>query len=331
MSSIIKDSTIWKDPTSQPTANEQYFRLGIIRDVIYSSEKKENVYIVEMLVRGTRVSIPCKLMTSLGGVYNYEEITLRSFKHDKSSDQNFSYETKAGDRVLVASIDGNPREGIIVGGIKHEARINKFKSEDGPQHYSVFNGIEQEVNKDGEYTITFNGIPENINILSEKPKTNKIPSPQYKKEISGTYIKFDKSGSIFIDDKSVEKPQSIVLNKSSGTITVKSGDSSISLNKNTDTIESNSKINSINASESMNVKTSKTLIDSSQEVKIKSPKVAIGTSSIELLDSIVKLIEAIGKLKIISPAGICTPIDKSPLWSKVDKIKSDIKSIKGTL
>lgn len=63
--------------------------------------------------------------------------------------------------------------------------------------------------------------------------------------------------------------------------------------------------------------------------KIKSPKVAIGTDGIELLDQLSQLIDAIGKLIAISPVGPCNALVTSPQWSGVAAVQSKIKEITG--
>ena len=72
-------------------------------------------------------------------------------------------------------------------------------------------------------------------------------------------------------------------------------------------------------------------LTASSTTKIKSPKVAIGTDAIELLDQLVKLVDALAKVVIYAPEGPCAPFGTSQEWPDVEKIKQNINTIKGSL
>src|SRR5690606_2811389 len=102
---------------------------------------------------------------------------------------------KAGDAVLVAFLNGEAREAVILGGLIHPARKSTLDITKGPQYISEFNGVETSINNDGEYKLTFKAVPTNAKKLDDKP-SSKIPAPTYDTKVGGSFFWFDKTGSI---------------------------------------------------------------------------------------------------------------------------------------
>ncbi|RLA60477.1 MAG: hypothetical protein DRQ89_12815 [Epsilonproteobacteria bacterium] len=330
---IIKDSSVWRDNYSfqEHGQLDTTIRIGIVRAVNFNKIDQEAKYIVEVQSESDRFVVSCKLMTRLGGVYNSEEYTLQTYKFDKTNDRIGKFDTKAGDMVLVTFLNGDPREGVILGGISHTARKAKFDPADGPQHFVSTNGIEQEINKEGEYILTFRGQPTNAKVLTDKPNDKPIPEAEYDDEVGTTFMKFDLDGGWTVSDNATENPQSIHVDKVSGTITITSGAVVLSIAKEGEAVSLTSKTLNINATDSVDIKTKEWSVEASETAKMKSPKIAIGGDGTELLDQIVQLIDALGSQTIITPVGPASPVMASPQWAKVEKIKSAITGIKGSL
>lgn len=73
-----------------------------------------------------------------------------------------------------------------------------------------------------------------------------------------------------------------------------------------------------------------TVWDSGKKLSLKSPKLAIGDGSTELLKELADLIDKLGQVKVLTPVGPAAPMTASPEWSGVMSVQSKIKSITGS-
>lgn len=333
-SQIIPDSSIYSDPDVSQAAYavDTSIKIGIVRTITTDKNTKELVYLAEVICEGHRTIIPCRKMYRYSGPFNYEEYSIRSYTPSEDLDGIPAYDTKPGDSVVVAYLGGDSREGIILGALMHPSRKpSQTEKDTQPKYISEFNGIETSISDTGELTVTFKGLPTNIDELDKKPTGKKVKEPEYDKEVGTTYYKFDKEGSFEVSDNASSDPQSIKVNKPEGKITIKSGNVVIELEKSGEKTTCTCKEMTINASNKMLTKTKDWRTEASKTAVIKSPKIAIGTSGTELLDQITKLIDALGKLTIINGAGFCSPMMMAPQWSGVSQVKSKISSIKGSI
>lgn len=330
---IIKDSSIWKsvDSYKASKSRDTSINLGIIRTANFNPVTQEITYIVEVQRDGDKLAVPCRTMTNIGGIFNYEEYTKQTYNYDQGSDELPAFETKAGDTVLVSFLNGDPREGIIIGSMHHPGRQRELSLDDGVQYKRVINGVEHLINNEGEYTVTFKGQPTNLKLLSDKPGNKAIPAAEYDQEVGTTYYKFDVEGGWTVSDNATSDPQTVHIDKSNGEITITSGKIELKMAKQDEATSLTTKTLDISATDSMTTLTKKWATEASESAKLKSPKVAIGTDGIELLDQLVKLITAIGSQTIITPVGPAAPVSASPQWSQVAQIQSKINSIKGSL
>lgn len=331
---IVKDSSIWKDDRYAGAVyrRDPFIRVGTIKRIFYDKRVGDFRYQVELIDKLDIVDVNARLMTRFGGVYNYEEFTLRGYKSDRDISEIIDLSIKPGDLVVVVFINGNSSDALIIGAIRHRTREHQLKAEDGPQYKSEFNGIETFINKDGEYRLTFLGQPTNLSKLNEKP-SKQIDKPQRDKNTTGSYVLMDKTGSIEINDVSTKDGgnQMLRIDKTGGTIKIKSGSIDITLTKKQEKIDVSCKTVDIKAKDLFTVSTKDTSIKSSSSVKINSPKIAIGKNGVELLDQIFQLVEAIGMLTPISPMGPCTAMQAAPQWSQVKQVQQKIKEITGSL
>ena len=119
----VRDSSIWKDNGSYAAYNSQNNRIlmGTVRDEIYEQLVGQIKYIVEVQDQGALVPVACVNGVRFGGSYNYEEF---SRKTGNKTGKNSTYTTglTPGDQVIVACLNGDTREGVIICSIKHYGR-----------------------------------------------------------------------------------------------------------------------------------------------------------------------------------------------------------------
>lgn len=328
---IVKDSSIWQNSNSYQAIchKDPYIRIGMIKRVTFNKETSELKYLVQVQDRNDSIEVNARPLYRLGGAFNYEESIYRGYKFDDKPDKVSSFQAKAGDTVLVAFLNGEAREAVILGGLTHPARISSIDVTKGPQYKSEFNGIETSINSDGEYTLTFKAIPKNIKKLEEIP-SKRLPKPEYDTKVGTSFLKFDKTGSIELNDKDQGGFQNIRIDKAKGSILINSGKINLTFTKKDEKIDIKCKLLNIAASDKINNSTKDYSLNASVSTKIKSPKVAIGKDGVELLDQLAKLVDMLGKVTPISPIGPCTPLISTPQWSGVAGVQSKIKEITGS-
>lgn len=329
--SIVKDSSIWVDGShfSAVDKKDPYIRIGIVKKVDRDKNTTDLRYLVEVRDRSNAIEVNCRLMRRFGGVYNYEDIVLHGYKFDDKPDPVRNYDAKAGDVVVVGLLNGEAREGIILGSLTHPARQTTIDITKGPQYKSEFNGVETSINEFGEYKVTFKAIPKNITKLDEQP-SDMLPLPEYDSKIGTSFFKFDKTGSYEVNDNSSSGFQNLRIDKANGTVEINSGKIRLTLSKMDEKISIKCKAVSITSDSSITGITKELNFEASKSANIKSPKVAIGSDGVELLDQIFKLIEKLGMVKPISPIGPCTPLMATPEWSEVQQIQIKVKGITGS-
>lgn len=329
---IVKDSSLWYTPSAAAgvSRKDPYIRIGIVKRVFIDEGTADFSYLVEIQDRNDAIEVNARPLYKFGGAFNYEECVNRGYKIDDKPDETRDFSAKAGDTVLVAFLNGESREAIILGGLTHPARTTSLDPSLGPQYRSEFNGIETVINEDGEYTLTFKGQPTNIDILDDKPE-DALPAPEYDEEVGGSYFEFDITGSMELNDVATELPQSFRIDKADGTITTESGKISLKMTKETEQVDLLCKILNVTAEDKITKTTKEFELKASTSVKINSPKVAIGKDGIELLDQLFQLVDALSKVIPISPVGPCAALGTVPEWAAVKAIQEKIKEITGGL
>jgi hypothetical protein len=332
MDHTVKDSSIWSDPSTTAVSSrlDGMIRIGIVKGAFNDEDTGELRYLVEIQSNAKKINMNCRMMRRFGGVYNYEDYILHGYSTNDSPDPVSGFDAKAGDAVLVGQLNGQGREGIIIGGLTHAARTTTIQATDGPQYDAEFNGIHTNINADGEWTFTFKGQPTNLDSLDDTP-SGRISPPEYDESVGSSFMKFDKTGSWTISDNATSDPQSIFIDKANGTITTTSGQISLVMKKSDQSVTLASKDLTINSSNSITESTKDYHLTASSTAKFDSPKIAIGHADVELLDQLTQLIDAIGKLIPISPVGPCTALSTVSTWPMIDQIKAKINQIKGSL
>jgi hypothetical protein len=283
----IRDSSIWRDDYSHGLINQKdcAIRVGVVREEVFLKDIKETRYIVEVWDSGNTVIVTCIRSSRFGGIYNYEEFSNRGF----TASDNKSSTVRAlisGEHVLVAYLNGDSREGVIVGSFGHEGRNEAIKSKFGPapqnnieflnrdpdfsptKYASEFNGVETLINSRGEYRFTFKGQPTNLDKLKEATKGAPIEAPKYDDKIGSSYYEFDKTGSYFLTDNSKDVgPQSIKLDKPNGKIIITSGKTTLTIDKKEESYTIVNKKVTFNTADEWNLNTKKTVIKSSDLIQ----------------------------------------------------------------
>lgn len=329
---IVKYSSIWQNSKTFDAVNRKdpFLRIGIVKKVYREERTSDIKYLVEVQDRNDSIEVNARLLRRFGGVFNYEDVVDHGYKFDDKPDPTRAFEAKAGDAVLVAFLNGEAREAVILGGLIHPARKSTLDITKGPQYLSEFNGVETSINENGEYKLTFKAIPTNIAKLDEKPQA-KLPAPTYDDKIGGSFFHFDKTGSIELNDKDQNGFQNLRVDKPNGTITINSGKIKMVMTKKDERVDLKCKVLDVISDDKISGKTKEYSMNASTSVKVNSPKVAIGKEGIELLDQIFQLVEKLAKVRPISPVGPCTPLGATPEWPEVANVQAKIKEITGSL
>ena len=333
---IVRDSSLWQEVDSEANLLSGSIRTGM---VIARQEDKNygtTLYLVEVNHAGRRYTLTCHQMAKFGHIYNYEQYGYRPSESAKLPimDSPVQFLTRSGDMVVIAEIDSS--EGIILGALKHPARKSPVEA-DKNEYASCFNGLTTQIKEDGSYKIVFNGaVTPAVKIQLKAPiLLPPIALPDalaYNPLIAGSSFGFAADGSYEVTDGSKVLPQSIKIDKAAGKTTITSGLVTISMDKKTQKIEVSCIDAAISAKKSFKVSSAKIELSGLADIKIKGAKIAIGFGGVELIDSIIKLIDGIGMLIIPHHLGPCSPIATSPTWvPQIELIKAKLQLIKGSL
>ena len=129
-----------------------------------------------------------------------------------------------GSIVLLLCVDGNTEKGIIIGAIKHPGRKTTLTSDAGKHLEGEYNGINWQVNKDGELVVTYKSSTDNDGKTSDD-------------KAGGTFLKVDKTGSIDINDNTGENikidkvAQTVAINATKDIITKTGGNFKLTATK----------------------------------------------------------------------------------------------------
>jgi hypothetical protein len=241
--------------------------MGMIREHVYVPDSKETRYIVEVYDRGRLRPVTCTRISRFGGLYNYEEYNFRGFEPGKDNVSYANFSMSPGDTVMIAYINGETSEGVILGSIKHFGRSETLAADGSISYISEFNGIQKVINKSGEYRVTFRGVPTNIAELSKVPDGKPYPEPVYDKKVGSSFYQFDKTGSYLLTDNSTSGSQSIFLDKPNGKLIITSGKTSLVIDKKEEAYTITNKKTTFNSSDEWSLSTKKTLIKSSDLIK----------------------------------------------------------------
>ena len=306
MDYTIKDSSIWQSPESHSKINrrDHAIRAGIVRQEFFDEreEELETKYIVDIIEPGGQYPVVCRRMVSYGGPFNYEEFTRQTYDERTDGSGKGDFRTRPGDHVLVAYVDGDDKEGVIIGSLKHPSRTETLPAENKVAYASEFNGLETTITDEGEWQIRFRGQPTNLSALSQPPTEADIIAPVYNEAVGNSFFKIDATGSWEMGDAATIKPQLIKIDKPGGTITITSGDTVLTLSKLTDEFTLVNKKTNFNSLDEFNIATKK--------FKLLAQKAEITAQKIESRGQLKHLgtVESTGPFKITGPVEVLGPV-----------------------
>jgi len=176
----------------------------------------------------------CLMGDGAGGVADFFQMRLRPVKDPKKTKAKGSFKDETGSLVKILCIDGFSEKAMIVGMIQNPSK--KVLTKDKGIHMEgEYNGVNYQVNKDGELTVTFRSATNDDGTIKNK-------------DASGSFLKFDKDGSFEVNDKNTE---SFRIDKKLKTVAIKAA-KDIS-----NTTDANF---NVTAKESVNIKATKDLI-----------------------------------------------------------------------
>lgn len=209
---------------------------------------------------GTTVSVyrNCKMHNPFGASNNSATYTLQA-------NQQIDDDPTKGAQCLILCIDGRSDggQGVILSGLS-DVGSPAYTSADGQFYDFNFNGINYNINKDGEWTVTFNSpIDEDGN------KANA--------DAAGTMMKIDKDGRAIISDN---QSQSWTIDRVAKTSTWTNGSESITIDKGNKSValvsgggmaQTSQKAMSMTSQDAVNVKSQKDMtLDSSNNLNVQS-------------------------------------------------------------
>jgi hypothetical protein len=236
--------------------------------------------------------------TSIGGIADGFKIYRRATViNDKSYAVDDKTSFGVGERVIVAFINNDMRRGVIIGGYNRVIDLVELPEpeEKKPQMRFQYLGMVFDIDTKGQLTITHTGAPK----ITDSPKD--VPEIDEKK-VSTLMFK-DDSSFVFTD----ANKQSVVVDSTNKKIELTSNKEKVSIDQ------------------SGMIK-----VEASKQVIVKAPKVALGTSSTELLDLIDKLLDALQKAapQLVQTAVGPGAMDPN-LISAIVETKTNLAKIKG--
>lgn len=335
MDYTVRDSTILQHSHSHSVRNsfDHSIRVGMIRKSV-TLDSGDVRYIVDVVSGGRQVPVSCVFMTRFGGVHNFEEYQLRPWAQSfptaalPGGSSASTHDLRSGDVVLVAYLEGQSREGVILGGLQHPAREITTSAGD-IEYNSRFNGLETVIKKNGSYQVVFHGAatPPSELALKAPPTGASVPPPIFNPLIEGSFFGFSSTGSFIASDGS---SQFIKVGKESKAVTIASGGVTITVSDTTGLLAIKSPKATID-SDSFLVKSS-AISTESVTLSLKATQVSIGNDQIELVDGLLQLIDLFGGLTITSPVGLCTAFNLAPTWAaQVEPLKIKLSTLKASL
>lgn len=156
----------------------------------------------------TKIYDHCIAVDQLGSIADFSFATYRADPSATRKDSAKTMKPGLGAKVLILCINGESTSGVIVGGIRNgQAEVDA--KEDGHHMHSRFNGVDVQVNKDGEYTLTYQGAQ----------KVDGTSEDDVDQDVVGTFVKISKDGKFTVSDKNGYN--SVVVDPT-GSVTVKS-------------------------------------------------------------------------------------------------------------
>lgn len=170
-------------PTSDRGSRDHYKQFGLYKgqvvEIIYPEDERNlNGERIEYVVKINGQEYPNAVdVRESGAIYNYQEKIYKPVEYSYTGkiDKSTYDEEMDGEFVYVLFLLGNGDIPIIIGGAEHprHAEYKKAKAEDGIRSIKEFNGLEFEIDKDSNFTITHVG--------RKDPETGELLNPESEK------------------------------------------------------------------------------------------------------------------------------------------------------
>jgi hypothetical protein len=194
--------------------NDITLKVGVILKTIELEDEGNNLKIAPeytvMTSGDENITIynNCISAESFGNAADFFTAKLRQTNDANKVKASGSLNNQDGAMVLLLCLKGKSEQGIILKSLAHPNKKTVLTKEAGLHMEGEYNGINWQVNKDGELTVTFKSAS-NI-------KDGKVE--YVSEETGGAFAKIDKTGSIEVNDG---KAESIRIDKVKQTIDIK--------------------------------------------------------------------------------------------------------------
>lgn len=200
--------------------NNVMLRIGEVQQIFYP-EDQENVskrfieyqVLVQMRTNGTAVTKMyehCIAIDHFAGIADFSYATFRADNTATVENTQRRLAPGKGARVLLLCINGESLNAVVLGGIRNAAAPTDVKDtkDDGHHLRSVFNGVDFSINKDGEFTLTYNGATQ----------LDGSPTADTNTDAAGTTVKITKDGNLLVSDGNGEN--TILVDRVNGKVQV---------------------------------------------------------------------------------------------------------------
>lgn len=178
--------------------------------------KKRNEYQVFVTHRANRTIVTklyehCYLSDAFGSLADFIRFTLRA---DPSARRN-PVKPGVGAKVLILCVNGESQNPVIISGLPdagRDADPDPDPDDDGHHLQAMFNGIEFDINKDGELQITYGGATNADGTLADGVDQDAV----------GTFITLRKDGSVFMSD--AKGDNSVIMDRPNSKVVVTTGE-----------------------------------------------------------------------------------------------------------
>jgi hypothetical protein len=330
-------------------SKDSSIRLGTVSSAIEDA-RFGFAYLVTFSTETSEWQHPCIHLSRFSSPLNEEFCVLSTNTPANETGMKINYSLMPGDHVAVAFPNASRNSGgygIILGSLPHGRSVKPWTKNKNIVHYSSIAGLEQSISTKGEYTITFNGIPQNLKSLTATIDSKKIEK-KFNKIKGGTTLRFIEDGSFSINDNKKDKDNkpentSITLSKPTSSISLTSlSFNRLEVNGTSSSISLASKVISLNTVDNVPKKIKDKEVPSSVQIKsdsisveavkktvIKSPQIVIGNGEVELLTLLVKFFDILSTYTLITPVGPAQPfqIDAGGAWAQLKEIRDKIEAL----
>jgi hypothetical protein len=196
-------------------------RFGEVQEVVYPNDPKSlskkfveySVFVQHRANNGTalgKMYNHVTLANTFGGLADQCHWTLRA-DATPSTKQKGANGLGKGSKVVMLCLNGENNNAVILGGLRDQADVSGFGGKEakdlGHYFHFNFNGVSADVDKDGQFTLAYNG-------KTEVDGTTKVDSSKV-----GTTFLLDKDGNAKLGDK--DGKNSLLIDHVNGKVIIK--------------------------------------------------------------------------------------------------------------